>query len=65
MANELGQGSVVQLPSGGPKMTVSERYTDYSKPGLYGVDTVKCVWFDNENKYHEGKFPVNSVIWIS
>ncbi len=65
MANkQFGKGCVVQLASGGPKMTVADHYTDYNKPGLYGTDTVKCVWFDSENNYREGKFPVESVVWI-
>jgi len=61
---QFGKGSVVQLASGGPTMTVMEHYTDYSKPGLYGTDTVRCGWFDNENNYREGKFTTESVLWI-
>ncbi|PVX34814.1 DUF2158 domain-containing protein [Janthinobacterium sp. 78] len=39
------KGMVVQLVSGGPKMSVAD-VGDYSP---VAVDGVKCVWFDDKN----------------
>ncbi len=49
MAPELKVGAVVQLKSGGPKMTIQD-IGDYSHPG--GTEnSAKCFWFDgNEQK---------------
>jgi uncharacterized protein YodC (DUF2158 family) len=41
-------GDVVQLKSGGPAMTVSERVA---------ADTVRCIWFDGATARNE-VFPV-------
>ncbi|VTP13209.1 hypothetical protein PUATCC27989T_01045 [Phytobacter ursingii] len=49
MANNLAVGTVVQLKSGGPIMTVS--YHSVRNPGSYG-----CLWFLNgEVKDYEFK----------
>lgn len=49
MSSTLQVGSVVQLKSGGPVMTVS--YVSTSKPGTYS-----CVWFlSGEIRSHEFK----------
>ena len=37
---------VVQLKSGGPKMTIE----------IANTPSVHCVWFDSENNFHEGGF---------
>ena len=54
MANEIKAGDVVQLKSGGPKMTV----TDVALSN--GVMTAWCSWFDG-NKNQSGTFPVVSL----
>jgi uncharacterized protein YodC (DUF2158 family) len=51
MSNGIKLGDVVQLKSGGPKMTATEVGND----GL-GTPTVWCVWFEG-NKRIEGTFP--------
>jgi uncharacterized protein YodC (DUF2158 family) len=47
MADELKVGDVVQLKSGGPKMTIGGI-------GKYGMgsttDRANCVWFEGTNK---------------
>ena len=50
--SQLQTGEVVQLKSGGPRMTIAElgNYGPVSTPG------VKCVWFEN-NKPFERVFP--------
>jgi uncharacterized protein YodC (DUF2158 family) len=59
----FGQGSIVQLPTGGPLMSVIEHYEIYERsPNDRGM--VKCGWFDNENKYCTHTFPLNSVVWV-
>ena len=46
-------GDVVQLKSGGPKMTVSKLGEFRSKPGR---QTALCTWFDKDEKYQEQVF---------
>lgn len=46
MSSEFQKGDVVQLKSGGPRMTVSD-VGDYSGFGMGPKDGVKCVWFEN------------------
>lgn len=54
MANELKAGDVVQLKSGGPKMTVT------GVGDRYGTLTASCTWFV-DTKLEHGNFPVNSL----
>jgi uncharacterized protein YodC (DUF2158 family) len=54
MAEELKTGDVVQLKSGGPKMTVTV------VGDQYGVPTVWCVWFVG-TKREEGQFPPDTL----
>jgi uncharacterized protein YodC (DUF2158 family) len=50
----FSKGMVVQLVSGGPKMSVSE-VSDYSfSAGI--EDGVKCVWFDEKGHQQERIF---------
>jgi len=51
MAQALKIGDVVQLNSGGPKMTVA---------GLQS-DTVRCVWFSPDGKPENGVFPLDAL----
>jgi uncharacterized protein YodC (DUF2158 family) len=50
---EIGQGTVVQLKSGGPKMTCD------SEPDRNGV--VRCQWFDG-GKLEVGLFALNYLL---
>lgn len=43
------RGDVVQLMSGGPRMTVDE----YGTFGLAQTEGVKCVWFDGNRRLEE------------
>lgn len=52
MAKDFKTGEVVQLKSGGPKMTVSS----YAADG----ERVYCQWFSG-SKLESGSFPVESV----
>lgn len=54
MDNQLKVGDVVQLNSGGPKMTVT------LVGDSYGTPTVWCVWFEGTKKI-EGQFPIGTV----
>jgi len=45
--SEFKKGDVVQLKSGGPKMTISD-LGDYSPLGP--EDGAKCVWFEKEKR---------------
>jgi uncharacterized protein YodC (DUF2158 family) len=51
---KFDEGAVVQLKSGGPKMTVA----GFGKYDAYGGGTEKylCRWFDEKNKLVEGTF---------
>lgn len=52
MAHKIGD--IVELKSGGPKMTVSALGT------IDGVLHVTCHWFEGATP-HEGRFPVEAV----
>jgi uncharacterized protein YodC (DUF2158 family) len=53
--NEIKPGNVVQLKSGGPKMTVSAVYRNAD-----GVPSAYCAWFDGE-KAQQQSFPITSL----
>ncbi len=53
MASDLQVGDIVQLKSGGPKMTVSDLK---SLPGL-----VRCTWFAGAKNEH-GTFPPEALV---
>jgi uncharacterized protein YodC (DUF2158 family) len=55
MPNEIKVGDVVQLKSGGPRMTVNSIGNDN------GVMSAWCSWFDNKNVEKSGVFPVTSL----
>ncbi len=50
--SDFKKGDVVQLASGGPKMTVID-LGDYSGSGLGPVDGVKCQWFEKSKKFED------------
>lgn len=52
---DIAKGDVVQLKSGGPKMTV----TQVGKDAL-GVMSVSCAWFD-KTEAKRATFPIESV----
>jgi uncharacterized protein YodC (DUF2158 family) len=54
MPDEIKAGDVVQLKSGGPKMTVDEVGVNN------GVMKAWCVWFKDDKKDH-GTFPISSL----
>jgi len=54
--DEFKVGMIVQLKSGGPKMTVAETETD--SPAM--IDKIKCQWFSG-SKLEEGWFPPKSL----
>jgi len=56
MVSSLKVGDIVQLKSGGPKMTVTS--------GLLSSQTHECSWFENTELKH-GKFPPDAVVVIS
>ncbi|MGA7314344.1 MAG: DUF2158 domain-containing protein [Silvibacterium sp.] len=57
MAEDLKDGDIVQLKSGGPKMTVANI-------GIYGMGSTKkkanCVWFEGSKK-QESLFELHSL----
>jgi uncharacterized protein YodC (DUF2158 family) len=53
--SDIKAGDVVQLKSGGPKMTVSKVYQDTK-----GIPTARCDWFDGSIQTW-GSFPVQSL----
>ena len=55
-SDTLKEGDVVQLKSGGPKMTVQAIGSK-----IYGSDSVLCVWFDHNAKCGES-FPLQALI---
>ncbi|NTJ66019.1 DUF2158 domain-containing protein [Agrobacterium rhizogenes] len=60
MNNEIKAGSVVQLKSGGPKMTVAET----GEYGYDGYQSAKCHWFIQDKapwKKEEAYFPLTSL----
>ena len=54
MADEIKPGDVVQLKSGGPKMTVG------NVTSLKGVPHAHCEWFIEAKQQH-GSFPLTSL----
>jgi uncharacterized protein YodC (DUF2158 family) len=48
MAEVFEKGDVVQLKSGGPKMTVSNTGKD-----MYDQEKVWCVWFEKTKKFED------------
>jgi uncharacterized protein YodC (DUF2158 family) len=50
MAGGFKIGDVVELNSGGPKMTVAASPADDG--------TVLCIWFNNEGQPEKGHFPL-------
>ncbi len=53
---EFRVGEVVQLKSGGPKMTVSSSGND--------SDSVECTWFDDDNKPQYFTFPASALVKV-
>jgi uncharacterized protein YodC (DUF2158 family) len=53
--SEIKKGMVVQLLSGGPKMSVVD-VSDYNHSGQ--DDGAKCVWFDAKNMKTEAVFDI-------
>jgi uncharacterized protein YodC (DUF2158 family) len=49
-------GDVVQLKSGGPKMTVTQAEDD-----VVGTPTVWVAWFDQKGEPKEGAYPETAV----
>jgi uncharacterized protein YodC (DUF2158 family) len=60
---KLEIGSVVQLISGGPKMTISKIYI----PGGSTTNTefAECQWFEKDTKPMKEKFPTKSLKIVS
>lgn len=54
---EIKEGDTVRVKSGGPVMTVSSVFDEYS------VMTALCSWFDG-NRPETGKFPVNVLVHV-
>lgn len=70
----FNQGDIVQLKSGGPKMTVDEYEVWHDvMSGFLGKTTqpseiteiVKCTWFDSKNVRKFGKFHQNLLVKAS
>ena len=60
MSDEFKSGDVVQLKSGGPKMTV-----DWVGEGTMGSGYVAyCEWFDEKNKVCGKAFPPASLVKV-
>lgn len=60
MADEIKAGSIVQLKSGGPKMTVSQ----VGEPAMGGEISAWCDWFVQDKapfKKDKGVFPITSL----
>jgi uncharacterized protein YodC (DUF2158 family) len=53
--NEIKPGNVVQLKSGGPRMTVSAVYRNSD-----GVPSAYCAWLDGK-KAQQNSFPITSL----
>ena len=58
MADEFKIGDVVQLKSGGPKMTVTLVADDYGTPMVW------CIWFVG-TKEQTGKFPPDALARVT
>ncbi len=54
------KGDVVQLKSGGPKMTVVN-LGDYSGMGMGPENGVACTWFDEKHKQISAVFDAETV----
>lgn len=54
MSDQFKAGDVVQLKSGGPKMTIT------SVGDNYGTMTAWCAWFEG-TKQQTGHFPVEAI----
>jgi uncharacterized protein YodC (DUF2158 family) len=52
---QIKPGDVVQIKSGGPRMTVA------SVSDLDGLPTVVCEWFDDRRSANKGTFALSSV----
>jgi uncharacterized protein YodC (DUF2158 family) len=59
MADDFKVGEVVQLKSGGPKMTIG-KIGSQSMSGKT-ADEAKCSWFDEKNKIQEEWFQLTSL----
>ena len=53
MGEVFKAGDVVEIKSGGPKMTVSHTYTS----NLNGKLQVACIWFDQQKKVSDNFSP--------
>jgi uncharacterized protein YodC (DUF2158 family) len=59
MSNQIKEGEIVQLKSGGPAMTV---HLVYKSPNTQGNPTLaSCTWFDG-NTFHRMDFNVAELI---
>jgi len=56
---DIVEGSIVQLKSGSPCMTVKRVYSPTGGPSS-GVQMVECQWFDKA-KLMEQSFPIKSL----
>jgi uncharacterized protein YodC (DUF2158 family) len=56
MGEEFKAGDVVELKSGGPKMTVSQA----GKAAISGRPMILCDWFDGQKKMRDS-FPPESL----
>jgi len=50
--SKFQSGDVVELKSGGPKMTV-EGFKWNPASGKYNTESVQCTWFKNEDRVSE------------
>jgi uncharacterized protein YodC (DUF2158 family) len=55
--SEIAKGMIVQLISGGPRMSVTS-VGDYSRMGTGPAEGAKCTWFDAKNIKCEDVFDV-------
>ncbi len=53
------KGDVVQLKSGGPKMTIDDYDTSFYSGEFTGF--VNCKWFDNDGKFQKQQFDQKSL----
>ncbi|GAB3887031.1 DUF2158 domain-containing protein [Spirosoma agri] len=63
---QISIGSIVQLKSGGPQMTVVAYGTKIEFGSILGrhvedKEKVKCQWFDSTATLQDGVFPVESL----
>lgn len=57
--SDFKKGTVVELKSGGPKMTVTG-YRWLPGKGEYDKETVNCKWF-SDSEVKEDQFPVDTL----